>query len=165
MTALLPTTDGSLDPHVVSITFALKRQHEPLLLHSATRQPEQARHISTPGMSWLSVSPFVDDNGCACQHAARTGQDCLALHRTVELLLRRSVFEPSLEPPLRLPANSYSGHTPSLEDFKHAGCHAHAPGTTPAPQDLPALAIDFIHWVSLLSGVTRRTTAVRITSR
>jgi len=35
----------------------------------------------------------------------------------------------------------------------------------PAPQDLPALAVDFIHRVSLLSGVTQRAAAVRITSR
>ena len=116
-------------------------------------------------MNWLSVSPFVDDNRRACHHAARTGQDCLALHRTVELQLRRSVSELSLEPPLRLPANFYSGHTPSLEDFKHAGCQALAPGTTPAPQDLPALVVDSIHRVSLLSSVTRRAAAVRIISR
>jgi len=118
-----------------------------------------------PVINWLSVSPFVDDTCHPCQRETRTGQDCLALHRTVEFQLRRSVFELSLEPPLRLPANFYSGHTPSLEDFKHAGCHALAPGTTPAPQDLPALAVDFIQRVSLLSGVIRRTTAVRITSR
>jgi len=36
--ALLPTTDGSFDPHVTSITISLTCQLETLMLHSATRQ-------------------------------------------------------------------------------------------------------------------------------
>lgn len=98
---------------------------------------------------------------------ARLGRAWTALPNTKRWRyeLQRFVSELSLGTPLRLPANFYSGHTPNLEDFKHASCHACAPGTIPAPQDLPTLAVDFIRRFSSLSGVTRNATAVRITSR
>jgi hypothetical protein len=50
------------------------------------------------------------------------------------------------------PSGSYSGHTPSLRHLKHPADQGQAPGTTPAPADLPRLADDLHPSVHVASG-------------
>ncbi len=57
-----------------------------------------------------------------CKHANGSRLPCRAHRRTI-----RSSF--------------YLGHAPSLQGLKHQGVSALAPGTNPAPADLPALAM------------------------
>ena len=50
------------------------------------------------------------------------------------------------------PSSSYLGHTPSLRHLKHPADQGQAPGTTPAPADLPRLADDLHPSVHVASG-------------
>jgi len=53
-------------------------------------------------------------------------------------------------------AGFYSGHTPPLRGFNHPGINARAPGTNPAPAEVPALAMASIRPITSVAGVTRR---------
>lgn len=54
------------------------------------------------------------------------------------------------------PASSYSGHTPPLRALKHRGISTPTPDTTPAPAEVPALAMVFVRWVTSVEGVSPR---------
>lgn len=55
-----------------------------------------------------------------------------------------------------LPRAFYSGHTPPLRALKHQGVATPAPDTTPAPAEVPALAMVFVRWVTSVEGVSPR---------
>jgi len=105
VTALLPTTDGSFDPHVTSITISLTCQLETLMLHSATSATQQTRHMRPPVFTGCPSALSSTILACTAKSRlvrVRTALPCTERRRCRP---RRSVFEPSLEPPHRLPAN------------------------------------------------------------
>jgi len=100
------------------------------------------RHANR-GQSILPVGPFVVVLCPAPPVAHQRNAHCLA-----------SI-------PSGLPAGSYSGHSPRLRGLKHPADHGKAPGTSPAPAALPALAISFAPWVTSLEGIPLGTAAAR----
>ncbi len=92
-------------------------------------------------MGYSPVSPFVVVPCPAPPVSTRTSPQlpCRSLARSS----RGSRHDPS---------GSYSGHTPSLRDLKHPADQGQAPGTTPAPADLPRLADDLHPSVHVASG-------------
>jgi hypothetical protein len=92
-------------------------------------------------MGYSPVSPFVVAPCPAPPVCTRTSPrlPCRSLARTI----RGSRHDPS---------GSYSGHTPSLRHLKHPADQDQAPGTTPAPTDLPRLADDLHPSVHVASG-------------
>lgn len=116
VSAVKPPPQVTSSPELVTCDRLLHNQG---LLASS----EQHANLDTikPGFpgcpSALSSSIIALD----CQVWARTGQDCLAPHRTASHYL--AVLCPSLRSEHRFASRRtfYLGHTPSLEDFKHPG--------------------------------------------
>ena len=98
-------------------------------------------------MGYSPVSPFVvaraskDTVPGTTRQARERAPDCLAGRSPRPS--RGSRHDPS---------GSYSGHTPSLRHLKHPADQGQAPGTTPAPADLPRLADDLHPSVHVASG-------------
>lgn len=102
--------------------------------------PLPARHAIQTGCtpSALSSSPAPVGAAPGTTRSARTGRDCLATDTA------------------KLPLPVYLGHTPPLRGLNHRGVSTPAPGTIPAPAEVPALAMVFDQLFTSVAGVTRR---------